>query len=156
MTVAALAAVTMLAACSGSVDSPATDNVAGSASSSSSSSSSSATPTPAELDISPAKDATGVLPTEPVVVKATTGTLGEVTVVDAKGRKVAGDLGTDGTWTSSARLAPSAAYTVTAHGDGSGRHAVDDDLHLQAPSSPRSPPPTASSTPARPWASVCR
>jgi lipoprotein-anchoring transpeptidase ErfK/SrfK len=118
MTVAALAAVTMLAACSGSVDSPATDNVAGSASSSSSSSSSSATPTPAELDISPAKDATGVLPTEPVVVKATTGTLGEVTVVDAKGRKVAGDLGTDGTWTSSTRLAPSAAYTVTAAATG--------------------------------------
>ncbi len=117
MTVAALAAVTLLAACSGNVDSPATDNVAGS-STSSSSSSSSATPTPAELTISPAKDATDVLPSEPVVVKATTGTLGEVTVVDAKGRKVAGDLGTDGSWTSSAHLAPSAAYTVTATATG--------------------------------------
>ncbi|MEO6411576.1 MAG: Ig-like domain-containing protein [Pedococcus sp.] len=117
MTVAALAAVTLLTACSGSVDSPATDNVAA-GSSSSSSSSSSAPPTPAELTISPAKDATGVLPSEPVVVKATTGTLGEVTVVDAKGRKVAGDLGTDGSWTSSARLAPSAAYTVTATATG--------------------------------------
>ena len=109
---ALVAGLALVAGCSGSVDSPATDNVAGSASSSSSSSSSSATPTPAELTISPAKNATDVLPTEPVVVKATSGTLSEVTVTDAKGREVAGALGSDGTWTSSALLAPSAAYTV--------------------------------------------
>ena len=115
LTVAAalVAGLALVAGCSGSVDSPATDNVAGSASSSSSSSSS-ATPTPAELTISPAENATGVLPTEPVVVKATSGTLSEVTVTDAKGREVAGALGSDGTWTSSALLAPSAAYTVRA------------------------------------------
>jgi len=114
--VAGLAAVTVLAGCSGTVKSPATGNVA--ASSSSSSSSSSATATPAELSISPAKDATDVLPTEPVVVKATTGSLGAVTVTDAKGRSVAGAVGSDGSWTSSARLAPSAAYTVTAKATG--------------------------------------
>ena len=117
LAVAALAGVTVLAGCSGSADSPRTDNVAAS-SSSSSSSSSSATPTPAELRISPAKDATDVLPSEPVVVKATTGSLGEVAVTDAKGRSVAGALGADGSWTSSARLAPSAAYTVTAKATG--------------------------------------
>jgi lipoprotein-anchoring transpeptidase ErfK/SrfK len=118
MAVAASVAVTLLAGCSGSVDSPATDNVAAGSTSSSSSSTSSATPTPAELTISPALGASGVLPSEPVVVTATTGTVGEVTVVDSKGRKVAGALGTDGTWTSSALLAPSAAYTVTATATG--------------------------------------
>ena len=112
-----VAGLALVAGCSGGVDSPATDNVAGS-NSSSSSSSSSATPTPAELTITPAKGATGVLPTEPVVVSATTGTLGEVTVTDAKGRKVAGALGSDGTWTSSGLLAPSAAYTVSATATG--------------------------------------
>ena len=112
-----VAGLALVAACSGGVDSPATDNVAGSASSSSSSSSS-ATPTPAVLTITPAEGATGVLPTEPVVVAATVGTLAEVTVVDAKGRKVAGELGDDGTWTSSGLLAPSAAYTVSAKATG--------------------------------------
>ena len=118
MTAAALAAVTLVAACSGSVDSPATGNVAAASGGSSSSSSPAPTPTPAELSISPAKDATDVPPTEPVVVKATTGTLGEVTVADAKGRKVAGAAGADGSWTSSTRLSPSAAYTVTATATG--------------------------------------
>jgi len=108
-----VAGLALVAGCSGGVDSPATDNVAGS-SASASSSSSSATATPAELSITPAKGATGVLPTEPVVVTATSGTLGEVTVTDAAGRKVAGELGADGTWTSSGLLAPSAAYTVSA------------------------------------------
>jgi len=116
--VSVVAAVVMLAGCSGSVDSPATDNVAAGSSSSTLSSSSSSTATPAEVTISPAEDATGVLPTEPVVVRATTGTLSEVTVADAKGKKVEGVLGTDGSWTSSARLAPSAAYTVTATATG--------------------------------------
>ena len=74
-----------------------------------------------------------MLPTEPVVVTATTGTLGEVTVTDATGRKVAGELGDDGTWTSSGLLAPSAAYTVTRDRDRRGRHAVHHDLDLQDP-----------------------
>ncbi|WP_344132192.1 L,D-transpeptidase [Pedococcus bigeumensis] len=117
MAAAVVAGLALVAGCSGSVDSPSTDNVAGSRSSSSSSSSS-ATPTPAELTITPAKGATDVLPTEPVVVSATTGTLGDVTVTDAKGRKVAGKLGDDGTWKSSGLLAPSAAYTVSAKATG--------------------------------------
>jgi lipoprotein-anchoring transpeptidase ErfK/SrfK len=108
-----VAGLALVAGCSGSIDSPATDNVGNSASSSSSSSSS-ATATPAELTISPAKGATGVAPSEPVVVTATSGTLSEVTVTDAKGREVAGALGSDGTWTSSALLAPGAAYTIRA------------------------------------------
>ena len=129
--VAAVAAVTLLAACSGSVDSPATDNVAaGSSSSSSSSSSPSPTPTPAELTISPAEDATGVLPTEPVVVKATTGTLGEVTVTDAKGRKVAGALG-DGRLLDLQRAARAQrGIHRHRHGDRPRRHAVDHHLDL--------------------------
>src|SRR5689334_2934456 len=99
-----VAGLALVAGCSGSADSLATDNVAGSSSASASSSSSSATATPAELTISPAKDATDVLPSEPVVVTATSGTISEVTVTDAKGREVAGALGSDGTWTSSALL----------------------------------------------------
>ena len=109
-----VAGLALVGGCSGSADSPATDNVAGSSSASASSSSSSATATPAELTISPAKDATDVLPSEPVVVTATSGTISEVTVTDAKGREVAGALGSDGTWTSSALLAPSTAYTIRA------------------------------------------
>ena len=112
-----VAALALLGGCSGSVNSPATDNVAGS-SSSSTSSSSSATATPAELTITPAEGATDVLPTEPVVVAATSGTIGAVTVTDAKGRTVPGELASDGTWTSSGRLAPSAAYTVSATATG--------------------------------------
>nr|WP_238338125.1 Ig-like domain-containing protein [Pedococcus badiiscoriae] len=105
-----------MAGCSGAVHSPSTGNVA--AHSSSSSSSPSATATPASLSISPARDASNVLPTEPVVVKATTGTLRQVSVTDTAGHQVPGALGSDGSWTSSARLAPSAAYTVTAQATG--------------------------------------
>jgi lipoprotein-anchoring transpeptidase ErfK/SrfK len=112
-----IAGLALLAGCSGTVHSPATDNVAGPGSSSTSSSSS-ATATPAELAITPAEGATGVLPTEPVVVAATSGTIGAVTVTDAKGRTVPGALGSDGTWTSSGRLAPSATYTVSATATG--------------------------------------
>ena len=116
--VVALAVAATLAGCSGTVRSPATDNVAAGSGSSSSSPSSSATPTPAELSITPAQDATSVLPTEPVVVKATSGTLGEVTVTDADGNQVKGAAGAEGSWTSSQRLAPDTAYTVTAAATG--------------------------------------
>jgi lipoprotein-anchoring transpeptidase ErfK/SrfK len=112
-----VAGLALVGGCSGSVDSPSTDNVAA-GSSSSSSSSPSPTATPAELSISPAEGATDVLPTEPVVVKATSGTLEDVTVKDEKGRAVVGKLAGDGTWTSRALLAPSAAYTVSAKATG--------------------------------------
>ena len=69
--------------------------------------------TPAVLDVSPAALATDVLPNAPVTVKASSGTLGAVTLVDAKGDKVGGQAGPDGTWTTSELLRPSAAYTFT-------------------------------------------
>ena len=112
-----VAAAALGGACQSGQASPSTSNVAESASSPTSSTPS-ATPTPAELSISPADDATGVLPTEPVTVQATVGTLGEVSVVDAKGEAVKGEVGADGTWTSTALLAPDTAYTITAKASG--------------------------------------
>jgi lipoprotein-anchoring transpeptidase ErfK/SrfK len=69
--------------------------------------------TPAVLDVFPADLATGVLPNAAVTVKASSGTLGVVTLVDAKGQNVAGRVGTDGVWGTSELLLPSAAYTLT-------------------------------------------
>jgi lipoprotein-anchoring transpeptidase ErfK/SrfK len=114
---AVVAAAVLAGGCQSGHASPSTSNVAGS-SSSTTSSTPSATPTPAELSVSPADDATGVLPTEPVTVQATTGTLGEVRVLDAKGKAVKGALGADGVWKSTGRLAPDTAYTVTAKATG--------------------------------------
>ena len=114
---AVVAAAALAAGCQSGHASPSTSNVAGS-SSSTTTSTPSATPTPAELSVSPADAATGVLPTEPVTVHASTGTLGEVRVLDAKGKAVKGALGADGVWKSSGRLAPDTAYTVTAKATG--------------------------------------
>jgi len=114
---AMVAAAALTGACQGGPASPSTSNVAGSASSTTPSTPSAA-PTPAELSVSPADDATGVLPTEPVTVQATVGTLGEVSVVDAKGEAVKGEVGADGTWKSTALLAPDTAYTITAKASG--------------------------------------
>ena len=69
--------------------------------------------TPAVLDVFPADLATGVAPNTLVRVKASSGTLGAVTLVDAKGEKIAVQAGTDGTWTSSDRLRLFTAYTLT-------------------------------------------
>ena len=69
--------------------------------------------TPAVLDVSPANLATDVLPNASVTVKASSGTLGAVTLVDAKGGKVAGQAGPDGTWGASELLRPATAYTFT-------------------------------------------
>lgn len=69
--------------------------------------------TPAVLDVSPANLATGVLPNASVTVKASSGTLGAVTLVDAKGGKVAGQAGPDGTWGTSELLRPATVYTFT-------------------------------------------
>lgn len=68
--------------------------------------------------MTPADGTKGVLPDESVVVKAVTGGLESVKVTDAKGTEVTGKIGDDGTWTSGGRLAPSAAYTVTAAAKG--------------------------------------
>jgi lipoprotein-anchoring transpeptidase ErfK/SrfK len=69
--------------------------------------------TPAALDVFPADLATGVQPNVPVTVKASSGTVGSVTLVGAKGLKVAGETGPDGTWTNTELLLPSTAYTLT-------------------------------------------
>src|SRR5665647_1108338 len=71
------------------------------------------TSTPAVLDVFPADLATAVAPNVPVTVKASSGTLGTVTLVDAKGANVGGQPGPDGTWTNSELLLPSTAYTLT-------------------------------------------
>jgi lipoprotein-anchoring transpeptidase ErfK/SrfK len=113
---AIVAATALASACQGSAASPATPNAAHGGSSTSSSSSS--TSTAPQLSITPADKATDVLPTTPVVVQASTGTLNQVKVSDATGRVVAGALDSTGTWKSTDRLAPSAAYTVTATATG--------------------------------------
>jgi len=69
--------------------------------------------TPAVLAVSPVNLATGVLPNAPVSVKASSGRLRAVRLVDAKGGKVLGQLGSDGTWQTSELLRPSTAYTFT-------------------------------------------
>ena len=69
--------------------------------------------TPAVLDVFPANLATDVLPNAPVTVKASSGTLGAVTLVDAKGERVAGKAGPNGTWGTSELLHPSTAYTFS-------------------------------------------
>lgn len=69
--------------------------------------------TPAVLDVFPADLTTGFAPNVPVTVKASSGTLGTVTLVGAKGESVAGKAGPDGTWTTSELLRPSTAYTLT-------------------------------------------
>lgn len=112
-----VAAGLVLGGCSGNPASPATDNVANTPSSSSSSTSS-APVVPASLEVEPADGTTGVKPTTPVVVTASSGTLTEVTVKDAKGKPVKGELSGE-TWTSSSRLAPDTAYTVEATAAGS-------------------------------------
>ena len=112
-----VAAGLVLGGCSGNPASPATDNVANTPSSSSSSTSS-APVVPASLEVKPADGTTGVKPSTPVVVTASSGTLTEVTVKDAKGKPVKGELSGD-TWKSNARLAPDTAYTVEATAAGS-------------------------------------
>ena len=69
--------------------------------------------TPAILDVFPADLATNVLPNVPVTVKASSGTLGAVTLVGPKGEKVEGEAGSDGTWKSGELLRPSSSYTLT-------------------------------------------
>ncbi|MEP7035970.1 MAG: Ig-like domain-containing protein [Actinomycetota bacterium] len=70
-------------------------------------------PTPAVLEVSPADLATNVLPNVPVTVKASSGTVGAVTLVDAKGAAVPGQADSGGTWTTTELLRPSTAYTLT-------------------------------------------
>lgn len=76
-------------------------------------------PTPAAIKITPADRTTGVLPSSPVTVSASTGTLETATVKDDKGRTVDGKRAADGSWSVQGLLRPSAVYTVTAVAKGS-------------------------------------
>jgi lipoprotein-anchoring transpeptidase ErfK/SrfK len=108
--VAALVAVSvLLSACQGT----AAAGSAGSTSNGSQQTPPASATTSAVLDVFPANLATGVLPNAAVTVKASSGTLGAVTLVDAKGEKVAGQAGPNGTWGTSELLHPSTAYTFT-------------------------------------------
>jgi lipoprotein-anchoring transpeptidase ErfK/SrfK len=111
---AAVAAAGLVAGCTGGPTSPSTDAVVGAPATSSSSSSSSSSPAaqPAEVSVTPADESTKVLPSTPVVVRATTGTLKKVTVTDAEGEALEGTLDASGTWTATSRPRPGTAYTV--------------------------------------------
>lgn len=77
----------------------------------------SATPTPTQtpvrLTFAPAADEKGVLPTTPVRVSATDGTLTSATVTAPDGSSLPGAL-KDGVWTTTARKVPSTTYTIRA------------------------------------------
>ena len=78
---------------------------------------------PAVLDVSPVDRTIDVLPSAPVTVRASSGTLRAVTLVDDNGDKVEGQIGPDGTWRtdgSSALLRPSTVYTLTVAAIGPG------------------------------------
>jgi lipoprotein-anchoring transpeptidase ErfK/SrfK len=68
--------------------------------------------TPAVVSVTPADKAAGVLPTAGVEVRATTGSLGQVTVKDSAGKPVDGHV-QGGAWHFTGRLRPGTAYTVT-------------------------------------------
>lgn len=111
--VATLAALSvLLTACQGSSTPAETARESGSAAVQASPSPK-PTPTPALLDVTPAHLAHDVLPNAPVTVRASTGTLRAVTLADARGKKIPGRVGTDGTWGTSELLQPSTAYTFT-------------------------------------------
>ncbi|MEO6144397.1 MAG: Ig-like domain-containing protein [Dermatophilaceae bacterium] len=75
-------------------------------------------PTPAVLEMTPADLATGVLPNAPVTVKASSGTVGAVTLMDAKGAKIPVKADPDGTWATTDLLRPATAYTLTVEATG--------------------------------------
>src|SRR5665647_465536 len=70
--------------------------------------------TPAVLDVFPADLTTGFAPNVPVTVKASSGTLGTVTLVGAKGEIVAGKAGPDGTATTTSSTFTTLTPKVTA------------------------------------------
>ena len=75
-------------------------------------------PTPAVLEMTPADLATGVLPNAPVTVKASSGTVGAVTLVDAKGARIPVKADPDGSWAATELLRPATAYTLTVEATG--------------------------------------
>ncbi|MGF1428334.1 L,D-transpeptidase [Kitasatospora sp. LaBMicrA B282] len=69
----------------------------------------------ARITVSPADGTANAPFTSPVTVTVTGGTLGTVTVTDASGQRIAGQLAPDGrSWTSTAPLSSGTRYTVAA------------------------------------------
>src|SRR5690242_18305196 len=108
VTGAILAGVLFAGACSSSDSPPSANGGPGG----SSGQASSDAPPPVKIDVTPAGD--NVSPVDPLVVKATGGTLDNVTVTNsAKNTKVKGSYSPDKTsWTSSEPLAYGASYAV--------------------------------------------
>lgn len=74
---------------------------------------------PLQLSITPADQATGVSPVEPVRVTATEGTLTEVAMTNPANRLVAGELGGDRkSWTSGEPLGYGRTYKIVVTGSG--------------------------------------
>jgi lipoprotein-anchoring transpeptidase ErfK/SrfK len=119
---AVIGAVLVTGACQGVSLGLATDNAAAAPTTAGPSTTATPTPTPspAELTVTPADKARGVLPTAPISVKADVGTLDEVVVADDKGKTVKGKLDASGAWKSAAgdRLRPSTTYTITSKATG--------------------------------------
>lgn len=114
-TAMAAAAVLLAAGCSGSGSTTAStsgvDEPGGTSSTTDS--------TPATLEVTPKDGATDVTPDTTVEVAATKGSISSVTVKDAGGHSVPGEV--DGsTWKASAKLMPQATYTVTVKAEGPG------------------------------------
>lgn len=112
-----LAAVLLAGACSAAgTTAPGTgggDAVPSDGTSASTPSSSTTPPQPADLLVSPADRASEVLPSAPVTVRAVTGRVEDVKVVDERGASLPLEQEPDGSWKATARLRPSATYTVT-------------------------------------------
>lgn len=101
----------VLAGCGGGASSP-------SGSSGSDDSSTTKEVPPAEVKVNPGKGASGVMPDETITVEVMRGALSEVSVTDADGDEVDGKAEGQ-TWTSTARMKPSATYTVVVTAEGS-------------------------------------
>ena len=110
---------------------------------------------PAEVTVTPADASTKVLPSTPVVVEATTGTIEKVTVTDAKGAALEGELDAEGTWTATSRA--QARHDVHRRGRRRRhrRRPADDHLDLQHPQAQGHGDLRHRLRRLRPWVSAC-
>jgi lipoprotein-anchoring transpeptidase ErfK/SrfK len=84
------------------------------------SSASAQNPAAANIQIVPAKGASGVRPDKPVTVATTSGTLQQVTLSDGNGNNIDGTFNSGKSqWTSAPGLKPGASYTVSGTAQGS-------------------------------------
>ena len=91
-----------------------------------------AAPPAATIAVSPADGTTKVRPDSPVMVTASGGTLGQVTLTDDEGASIKGDLAADqASWTSSGPLSLKATYTVQASATNADGHPTEVTSTLQ-------------------------